>query len=291
MADLFNFKLPYGTCDTHHHIYNPRQFTAVPMPGFNWTPDKPEHTADEYKYLADKVGITHNIIIATSAYNRNPSSDLDALFKLGKDKTRAILYFKSDVTDNQIADWHEQGVRGTRIFTCYDNGIEDAKLLAPRFYEINWNLDFTFKNSEDFLSYKDEINKLRCRIVISHQAAISDVNDPALGELIKLLKKGNVWAKISGIYRNTDYPDFKNNVKISKTLVEEVPDRILWGTDWPHNWSDLSPVINENEKGLGHDTGTLLKLIPSQIENISLYKKILAENPAEVYGFSLSKNE
>ena len=290
-----NFDVPYGACDTHHHIFNPKEFAPVDSDMRNikevgeWTDDRPPHTAEEYQEFMSATGVTHNIIVATSAYGYDVRSDLDAMKKLGPDTTRAILWFKPDVTDAQLEEWHKLGVRGSRAFMMFADKGEHSRILAPRLAELGWNLDFCFMKSKDFYEAIPFLEKLPGNIVIDHQALITDVNDKALPELIRLMKEHKVWVKLSGIFRYTDTPDFANNVAVSKALVEAAPERLLWATDWPHNWSDLSPIITTDETELGHDTGTLLKLLPEQIVDEKLRKMILVDNPAELYGFDLTK--
>lgn len=289
---MSKFILPEGTCDTHHHIYNPKEFGITPLPWAEWDPNKPTHLAEEYACIAKKSGITRNIVQATTPHGFSWGSDLDAVQKLGKDNTRAILMMHGDVSDSTLADLNEKGVRGARVLPIPKLKEHPAETisLAPRFAELKWNLDFTFATPKDVEYYIPIIEKLPCEVVISHQAFIMNVNDPNLEKIINLLKDHKVWVKLSGIYHDGNFPPkrrppYEEALAVGYRLIEAAPERLLWGTDWPHNWTGMSPTVDDDYTELKYDTGSLIELVKEQIPSEDLRQQILVDNPAKLYGF------
>lgn len=280
-----NFEMPIGTCDTHHHVYNPSQYPATPMKGFNWTPDKPPHLAQDYIALMQKTGITRNVIQACTCYGYNTDSDWDALNKIGAKNTRLITLLSSDLSDEALADLDKKGVRGVRVLPDNPETIKDVIGLAPRMKELNWNADFCLFSGKQFLAMEELIRQLPCEVVIAHQAMIHELDDPALADMIDLLKDNKIWVKLSALFRGSREPLFADNVRISQKLVEINPERLLWGTDWPFNFTDFCTELDTEAEGYGNDFGTLIKLIPEQMQDEAIREKILVKNPAELYGF------
>ena len=286
-----DFKMPYGACDCHHHIYNPKEFDATPYPaGMNWD-GKPEHTMEDYRKLQFQSGFTRNVIIATSAYGYNRASDLDAMTKFGSNTTRIVGLLKKDITDEELLELHKKGMRGSRGYFMTEETIEDYLSLAPRFAKMGWHLDFMFSNAEETDLFLKHLSLLPCEIVVSHQACLHDVNDPYLPVFIKLLQEKRIWMKLSAIFRpidimgdmagNTVYAnEIARNIAVGEKLIEAAPDRLLWGSDWPFNWSNFSAET---------DMETLVKVLPEQIKDESIRHQILVENPAIVYGVDNEK--
>ena len=292
MSDTLKIKLPYGTCDTHHHIYNPKQFPCAPFPQLDWlkwTDEKPSHTTEEYLRLARPLGITHNIIVATTAYGYDHQSDLDALSKFGNANSRAILLLNRNISNEELIALDKKGVRGSRAYLFSDETTADVLNLAPRFAELGWNLDFSIFSPADVYKLMELLPKIPCEIVIDHHGGITGLDDPILAIIKKLLKEKRVWVKISALFRSVNPSEDLNgsidiakeiarNAQISRALVETAPERILWASDWPFNWTHFSP---------DKDLATLVNTIPEQITNENLYEQILAKNPAKLYGFKL----
>lgn len=285
-----DFAIPYGACDCHHHIYNPKKFEATPYPAMNWS-GQPEHTAEDYQKLQFQSGFTRNVIIATSAYGYNSASDFDALAKFGTNTTRCIGLLKKDVSDETLAMLHEKGMRGARGYFMTEETISDFLALAPRFKKMGWHLDIMFASHKETELFLKLLPEIPCDIVISHQAWLHDVNDPYLPVFIKLLQEKRIWMKLSAIFRPIDMLSDKDgainhadeiarNIAVGEKLIEAAPDRLLWGSDWPFNWSDFSA---------DKDMEILMKVIPVQMKDEAIRHKILVENPAIVYGFDNTK--
>lgn len=286
------FTVPYGTCDTHHHIFNPKEFKITPInpdvSDMPWTNQHPEHPVEEYHRLSAELGITHNIVVATSAYGYNNKSDLDAIEKLGTATTRVITQFAKDVPDDILQYLDKKGVRGSRMAALTDNTVKECLKLAPRFANLGWNLDFCFWGEwkeHDIHVFLDILPQLPCEIVIDHMAGISRLEDPLLPVIKKLLQEKKIWVKISSIFREATTPDFENTVAVSRELVKAAPDRILWASDWPFNWSNFSDIASKD--GLKR----VVQAIPRQIEDEALREQILVKNPAKLYGFHIRNNQ
>ncbi len=281
-----DFNVPYGACDCHHHIYNPKQFKATPYPAMDWD-NKPEHTVEDYRKLQFQSGFTRNVIVATSAYGYNTDSDLDAICKFGSNTTRMVGLLKKDVSDERLLELHQRGMRGSRGYFQTQETIEDFVALAPRLKKMGWHLDIMFSSHEETELFLKLLPELPCDIVISHQGWLHDVNDPYLPVFMKLLQEKRIWMKLSAIFRPIDIlgdlqgtvvyaEEIARNIAVGEKLIEAAPDRLLWGSDWPFNWSNFSAYT---------DMETLMKVLPVQIKDEKVRHKILVENPAIVYGF------
>ncbi len=272
--------LETGICDTHHHIYNPKEFKMAPLPTFPWTDEMPGHPAEEYKEIQKKAGITRNVIVACSVYGFDIRSDLDALVKLGSEDTRIISLLTSDYSDEELADLHEKGVRGSRAFGFIPNGFEEARKLAPRFAELGWSLDFMPNTEEQTRELNDWVTKLPCQVVIDHQASAKSVDDPIFKELNRLMKSENVWVKSSGLFRVSEGDKWKDALEVSHSLIRDYPDRVIWGTDWPFNWSPLSEKYNTDKDE--YDAGLIFRMLPEQVDE-KARQKVLWDNPDRLY--------
>ncbi len=270
-------EMPEGACDSHHHIFDPERFPYPPDDKRN----QPPATVESYVHLKRRLGISRSVVITPSAYKDDNRCTLDAVAKLG-DNARAVVVLPSNAPTERFRELEGQRVCGVRFNITIDPSISNQaiKEAAQHAAERNWHLDFWMPPSR-LVASVDFLSELPCRIVFDHRGNIpkeTGVRDPAFVALQRLLDMGKTWVKISAPYHGGTYPDFPETLAIGAALIEHSPERVLWGTDWPHP--------SEYSKGLpSPDDAALVDLLESQAPGEDTRHRILVDNPAEIFGF------
>ncbi len=270
--------VPAYACDSHHHIYDPLEFPYQPTDVRN----QPPATVDCYHLLQKRLGTTRNVIIQPSAYGTDNACTLNALRRMGKDAARAVVVVDQGITDQELREMHELGVRGLRFnINCggSDNWAE-IKNLASRIAPMGWSICF-WMSPDLTVSMEDFLRNLPCEIVFDHRGHIpakEGLKHPAVEVICRLLKEEKAWVKLSGLYIDTECKNYEDTIAIGKEYVKANPDRVIWGTDWPHPscYSGLKPVPDDAE---------LLDALWVQAGSEENFHKILVENPAKLFGF------
>ena len=271
-----------NACDCHHHIYDPARFPYAPKDNRN----QPPGTVSDYRLLQKRLGTTRNVIIQPSVYGVDNSCTLDALKTMGAANTRAVVVINASVSDRELEQMHRSGVRGIRINTASPmviNKIDTVEALAERVNELGWHVEFWMK-ADDIAANKDLLMRLPTAIVFGHLGHIPQpdgVNHPAFGVLCSLIEQGKTWIKLSGAYQDTKIgaPSYADVTKLAQAFVKAAPERMLWGTDWPH------PTIY-SRKQPWPDDALLLDLLGEWALDENTKNQILVDNPAVLYGFS-----
>ncbi|SDW23571.1 Predicted metal-dependent hydrolase, TIM-barrel fold [Albimonas donghaensis] len=275
---------PEGTADCHVHIYGPfDKYPEVPISEYK-SPDAP---VERLLALWDGLGIARGVIVHARSAGRDGQVTLDAL-KAHPDRLRGVAVFEDEVTDARLDEMTEAGFRGVRINMMqldgkrlYQGGmgLEDLARLAPRLAERGWHAQI-WAESGDIVALAPELMRLPLDFVIDHQGrtpATRGVGYAGFQAMLDLLKTGRWWCKISGSDRNTALgPPYADSAAFMAALVETAPERLVWGTDWPH---------------VGHSDETrpeMADLVARLFETVSdpeIRRRILVENPRTLYGF------
>ncbi len=271
-----SLKAPKNSCDCHLHIIGPPDrysFVAVR----NYTP--PEAGVEQYLSVARTLGLERMVIVQPSVYGMDNSCTLDALKRLGKDRCRAVVVVDDEVSETELRNMHEAGVRGVRLnlITAGGPGRAVLKTVAKKIAPLGWHLQ-VWVHSEQLPELAPTLLELPTPVVIDHMGQIKsdeDMNGLPVKSLRALLDSGRCWVKLCG-YRcsKAGYP-FTDVQTLAKELICGTAERCLWGTDWPHVYFF----------GTMADTGELLDLLADWAPSSALQKKILVENPAALYGF------
>lgn len=270
------FVLPRSACDTHVHIWGP--FDRFPVAkGAPYTP--PERTRDDLVALHEKLGVDRAVIVQTTVYKSDNRAMLDGIARSGG-RWRGVALIDEHFTDADFLSLHEGGVRGVRFgFVKHLGGVPDLALVrrtAARIAPMGWHLVLHLDagNIPEFLDFFGEFS---LPVVVDHMGRVpvrDGLDQPPFRILLDLLKRPNWWVKVSGAERISETgPPFADAIPFAQRLIAAAPDRVLWGTDWPHPNVRWDP-----------DEADLVDLLPSFAGAAALHK-VLVDNPARLYGF------
>ena len=210
---------------------------------------------------------------------------------------RGVDVIDEKTPDGDLDAMDRAGVRGVRInlATVAQNDPEAARrrvqATAARIRRLGWHIQI-YANVELIPALKDLILGSPLPFVFDHfggtKAALG-LDQPGFGDLVELLRSGHAYVKLSGAYRASTQADYRDAVPLAKALIGANPDRAIWGTDWPHpdtaghaghRPTDITPLLQI-------DDGRLLNQLPAWAPDPAVRKKILVDNPARLYGFSI----
>ncbi|MCW5644328.1 MAG: amidohydrolase family protein [Rhodoferax sp.] len=279
------FTLPPGAVDAHCHVFGPGDV-------FPYAPERKYTPCDASKEqlfaLRDHLGFDKNVIVQATCHGSDNRALVDAL-KASNGKARGVATVGRNVTDAELQDMHAAGVRGTRFnfvrrladFTPREVLLEIANRIAP----LGWHVVVYFE-AQDLPELYDFFTALPTTVVVDHMGR-PDVSKPVDGPQFALFRKmmrehANVWSKVSCPERlsitgpkalDGEQHAYQDVVPFARTLVEDFPDRVLWGTDWPHpNLKDHMP-----------DDGLLVDFIPQIAPTAPLQQQLLVDNPTRLY--------
>jgi 2-pyrone-4,6-dicarboxylate lactonase len=280
------FKVPPGAVDAHCHVFGPGN-------EFPYAPERKYTPCDASKAqlfaLRDFLGFDRNVIVQATCHGADNRALVDALKAAGPDKAKGIATVKRSVTDQELADLDAAGVRGVRFnfvkrlvdFTPKDELNEIANRIAP----LGWHIVIYFE-AVDLPELWDFFTALPTTVVVDHMGR-PDVSKPVDGPEFALFRKfmrehNNVWSKVTCPERlsvsgppalDGERNAYRDVVPFAKAIVDEFPDRVLWGTDWPH----------PNLKNHMPDDGLLVDFIPHIATTPEQQKKLLVDNPMRLY--------
>lgn len=266
-------KAPRNAADCHHHIYDSR-FSVDPRaklrPG--------DATVAEYRLLQKRIGTTRNVIVQPSTYGVDNRCMLDALRQFGLMTTRGIAVVNTEVSDSALRELQVAGVCGIR-FNLVQAGATTAEMIEPlakRAAHLAWHVQINAPAAQIQAAMQMWRN-LPVPVVFDHLGHVSAPEEPAFGAIAGLLQSGKCWIKLSRAYIDTKVgaPTYADKGKVAKAYITEAPERLVWGTDWPH------PTTNEKP-----DDALLFDLLAQWCPNEAVRTGILVENPAKLYGFS-----
>ena len=270
--------LPAGATDCHHHIYDAR----FPVDG-RATLRPADATVSDYRQLQARLGTSRSVVVQPSTYGTDNSCLVEALAQLGS-SARGIAVVDAAVSRSELDALHAAGVRGVRFNLSRPAGaaIEDVGALARAIEPLGWHVQVHAPGG----AYPDAIHHLRdlpVPLVIDHLGRLAqpDATDqPAFALLRALVDAGNTWIKLSGAYHDTrsGAPDYADAGILTKEWLAVAPQRMLWGTDWPHT------AAMAGEKPMPDDA-RLLDLFGEWVPDAALRQRVLVDNPAAFYGF------
>ncbi|MCA3427621.1 MAG: amidohydrolase family protein [Roseomonas sp.] len=270
------FLLPCGACDTHVHIWGP--FDRFPLAkGAPYTP--PERTTDDLIALHEGLGVDRAVIVQTTVYKADNRAMLDGIAR-SNGRWRGVALIDESFDDAAFRALHEGGVRGVRFgFVKHLGGVPDLALVrrtAARIAPMGWHLVLHLDagNIPDFLEFFGEFS---LPVVVDHMGRVpvrDGLDQTPFRLLLELLKRPNWWVKVSGAERISETgPPFTDAIPFAQRLIAAAPDRVLWGTDWPHPNVRWEP-----------DEADLVDLLPHFADAAAL-QQLLVDNPARLYGF------
>ncbi len=279
------FKLPPGAVDAHCHVFGPGNV-------FPYAPERKYTPCDASKEqlfaLRDHLGFDKNVIVQATCYGSDNRALVDAL-KASNGKAKGVASVKQGVTDQALRDMHAAGVRGVRFnfvkrladFTPREVLLEIANRIAP----LGWHVVIYFE-AVDLPELYDFFTALPTTVVVDHMSrpdVTKPVDGPEFSLFVKMMRENpNIWSKVScperlsvsgPPARGGEKNAYSDVIPFARHLVETFPDRVLWGTDWPHpNLKDHMP-----------DDGLLVDFIPHIATTKELQQKLLVDNPTRLY--------
>ena len=287
-----NFEIPAGACDCHTHIHgDPEKFPF--FAGRVYTPELA--SPEEMTALHKALHMERVVIVTPSIYGPDNSATLFGMKARGADRARRRRDRRQDVGWRSRRDG-KAGFRGIRL-NLATGGVNDPNVGRPRFSAAvervkarGWHVQL-FTSLPMISAIKDLVAASPVPVVFDHfggaQAELG-VGQPGFSDLLELVKSGKAYVKISGAYRASKLaPDYPDAAPLAQALIAANPDRIVWGTDWPHPDSVTPPgkKVTDVTPLFQIDDGRLLNQLPVWAPDAATRKKILVDNPARLYGF------
>ena len=271
-------RLPVGAWDAHCHVFGP----AAKFPysaGRSYTPE--DAPFERLRALHAHLGFTRAVIVHASCHGTDHRVTLDAIARSGG-AYRGVANGEAELSDAALAELHAGGMRGLRFnFVKHLGGVPDVTVLtrmAKRIAALGWHLELHL-DAQDLVEQAELIRSIEIPFVIDHMGrakASAGLNQKPFQMLLALMRENPLaWVKISGPERVSGVRPFRDAVPFARALVEAAPDRILWGTDWPH------PNISQDMP----NDGALVDLFFEAVPDAALRNKIVIDNPARLYAF------
>ncbi|EIJ69060.1 amidohydrolase family protein [Pasteurella bettyae] len=269
-----NFKLPNHTCDCHHHIFN-RNFPYTPED----TRDLPNATMDDFVQFKKYMGVERHILVQPSSYGVDNRCLIDALEKGGK-LCRGEAVIDESFTHKQLQDLADKGVVGIRFNFGAGNyaSADNLLTLAERVHEFNWHIQIHAK-ADQLSELYPLLTKIKNPIIFDHYAQLKQptaFKHPFWKQLLKLIDQQNCWVKLSGPYHTSTKTDFSDLEQITKEFLRIAPERLVWGSDWPH------PNLTSSHKNMPDDR-YFLALFNSWLGSDAMRQKIFVDNPTTFF--------
>ena len=271
---------PPGTTDCHVHVYGPDTlFPPALTRGFN----VPDALPVTLKHLLDTLNIDRVVLVQPSGYGTNNQRHLDAIQELGR-PARVIAALRADVPDAELDRLHELGVRGVRYNIGHAGAIPIAEMpmLAQRVASRGWHVQLHVMDDGGGAPLADmekTLANLPADVVIDHMGSLRPergVGQPGFQTLLRLVRGGRCWVKLSCGYRMSAQPaPFFDMLPYVQALLAERSDRLLWASDWPH----------VSFRGIMPSTSDLLDQMLQWVPDEQERKRIFVDNPAVLYGF------
>lgn len=272
------FRVPAGAVDAHCHVFGPAE-TFPFAPGRKYTPC--DAGKESLWQLRDYLGLSRNVIVQATCHGADNRALVDAL-QASDGLARGVATVQASVSDEELARLHAAGVRGVRfnfVKRLVDTlPFDDLASIAERIALLGWHIVIYFE-AQDLEQYYDFFTALPTVVVVDHMGRpdISQpLNGPGFERFIRLMAENdNFWSKVSCPERLslTGPHGYEDVIPFARQVVESFPERILWGTDWPH----------PNMKSHMPDDGKLVDFIPLMAPTPELQQKILVDNPMRLY--------
>jgi 2-pyrone-4,6-dicarboxylate lactonase len=268
--------MPPLACDAHCHVFGPA--AAFPYaPDRAYTP--PDAPKERLSALHQTLGIQRAVIVQASCHGTDNRAMLDAIATSGG-RYRGIAIVDASFTEKEYAALHEGGIRGVRFnFVKHLGNMPDRHVfhhVLQRIQPLGWHL-VVHLDAADIADLSGLLRALSVPFVIDHMGRVQAGAGLAQGPfraLLELMKLGNCWVKVCGAERvSTAGPPFLDAIPFAQALVHAAPDRVLWGTDWPH------PNVGRHMP----NDGDLVDLVPLIVPDEALRRRLLIHNPASLY--------
>jgi len=270
--------IPLNACDCHLHIYDARfaqSADAAALPELA--------TVNEYRLLQKRLGTSRAVIVTPRNYGVENNVTLDAIAQLGFDRARGVAVLRSDVSDATLKALDAGGIRGVR-FSLYTPknaaaSFEMVEPLAARIANLGWHLQLHW-TADQIVEHEAMLKRLPTTIVFDHMTRLPQplgLKHPAVKIVEHLLAQGRTWIKLSGAYLDSqvgEAGDFLDIDAVARHWIAIAPNRLVWGSDWPHPTESVKP-----------NDANMLDMLARWTTERAVIEQILVSNPSELYGF------
>lgn len=271
---------PPGSCDCHAHVFGPTHLYPY-SPERGYTP--PDAPLQAFLHMHEVLRIERGVLTQPSTYGTDNRAILDVVAS-HPERFRAVVAVRTEVTDEEFRRLHEAGARGIRINLVDAGGmpfssLDDLKRVAARIGALGWHIEFLI-HVHDHPDFATLLGGLGVDAVVGHLGYMrtsEGLDHPGFRHFLDVVAGGRCWVKLTAPYRITteERVPYSDVAPFARALVEARPDRILWGTDWPHPIVKV-PMPND---------GDLLDLLLDWIPDEATRHAILVDNPETLYGF------
>ena len=280
--------VPDNACDTHAHVCVPGY--PIISTGL-YTPA--DALPQDFRFMLSTIGLKRGVLVQPSIYGFNNDAMLDAM---EHDKSlHGIAVVPFDVDVKEIERLHLKGVRGVRLNIVdlkYDKGkleLEALRSLAKKIQPFGWHAEFLM-HVDDFPDLDKQIGDMPISFSFGHLGYVypqKGLETAGFKALIRLMKDGKAWVKLTAPYRLSDKGNPWTDVDaFAQTLIEAAPDRLLWGSDWPHIWPQPGGPGGKSKNPSMPNDGDLFETLVRWVPDEQLRKRILVDNPAKLYDFN-----
>jgi D-galactarolactone isomerase len=270
-------KTPAGTCDTHMHFYS-RTYPALPG-----TLNPPDASVEDYAQVKRWLGIDRCIVVQPNAYGDDNRATMAGVKALGAG-ARAVVVVKPGVADEELDRLTKNGARGIRFMNLLGGTLTFAHMdeMAARVRPFGWSAIVQL-DGRTLPEHEAQLRRLPLDYVIDHCGKFLEPVAPdhdAFKTLLRLVETGRCWVKIAGAYEfsKSGAPAFEDVARLMKVLIEAAPERVVWGSNWPHALAEKVGYPND---------AALLDLLLDWAPDDAVRRRILVDNPARLYGFNL----
>jgi predicted TIM-barrel fold metal-dependent hydrolase len=271
-----SFRLPAGATDCHAHVFGAKE-------KYGWADDRlytpPPVFLANYLAMHDALGVTRGVIVQSGVHGSNNDVLIDAIAQ-AKGRLKGIALIPETISDSELDRLNAAGVRGFRANLVAGTGVQfDAsRKLAARVARLGWHVQYLL-DIEKFPDLDRVLGDFPVEVMIDHMGrpdTRGGIDAPGFQALLRFLKSGRGWSKLSAPYRTSrEAPPYADITKFAHALVAAAPDRLVWGTDWPH-------VMLETAMP---NTVLFAELLATWVPDEAVRRCILVDNPARLYGF------
>ncbi|MHA1107809.1 MAG: amidohydrolase family protein [Alphaproteobacteria bacterium] len=279
------YALPANSCDCHFHVFGPPH--RFPLAATRrYTP--PAAPIEHYFMMQKAVGLSRGIVVQPTAHGIDNSAVLDAVAR-GGGRLLGVANIDRSTSDEELARLQAGGIRGVRFSLMSDRAgaTDDIAAAIPRIAPLGWSLDLHVEPAH-LLAHEGFIRDIPVPVVIDHIGRVrpaDGLDQPAMRLVLDLARDDDFWIKISCPDKISDVPEavvdgglpYADVTPFAQAAIDAAPDRILWGTDWPHA-NNFSPGRIPND-------GDLLDLLAEFAPDEAVRNRILVDNPTRLYGF------
>lgn len=284
-------RIPAGACDCHMHVFGDNA-AYPPAPVRGYTP-RPASFA-EYRAMARAIGLERVVLVQPSAYGTDNRCMTDTL-GAGDPDVRAVAVIDDAIADAELDAFHAIGVRGVRLnlvssaVPAPGEAREMFLRTAAKVARLDWHVQI-FAQPALIETLLPLFAESPVPVVIDHMGAVDASLGPAqpsVQALVGLLQAGRHWVKLAGANRISKQPHgFRDALPVMNALIAVNPDRLVWGTDWPHI-GPHAPGHTDDVTYMPHDNAALLDLLAEACDgDAAILRRIVSENPGRLYGFS-----